>query len=777
MNNFKRWFERFPNQTVAAGLLTFVVLLESIQVLLVIKWIFDRIPLSNALASEVFPEWMHLVRPEREMLLYHIFISTAIVVQAAAFWAFRKKLTDARFIERLKMFAWIEAVFVFLLLDASFKMIVYDYQPELAQRAFQILMVIAALNKIFWGFVRHTISMVYQFLTDERNANVWRRLCDIAFPLLVVAVIFIPNPEAVVARFFIGEQFHHNDSFVFGPAWAYLSGCVLDVDVISQYGLGMPVIIGLLTKCLGGFSYLNAFLVMMWMCIVYYLLCYVFLRLWTKNAIIALAAVLFAIKTQMFHTGVFPIVFTYGSATVIRYFFDIFFLYAIWNHIQNGRNFWLAIAAVSCGTALFHITAEGIYLTATFYFYLLLDLVGSRLRKEIFPSLLKWITAVGYAALAPITLCVLLFFTEGKHMFTAEFWHNTGEFIEYFLSGFGLTPIYESLHNRLFLASFMGFFIPLVYVLSLLTVGGLVFFRKIERQHVFVVVLCVYGLGLYHYYIARSAVTSYYAVAIPYVFLLAYWAQAYLGLLSKEKARKIAFGLLMVSVFSLATTHDFVAYPNIFNLSRNPMVDPVVVQRLPNSRMSYFNHLFIQYPDAYKMPLNSLGETDEGIRVHTDFSSDDELVQYYRKESDFSEDAKLIDDLTLPDSRVPLISSFEVKMLMQADRKPFFYYFPMVISRPLRMRMYVVNSVYTTDQLKKTIDQFESARPEYVFMEKIFLNTTVPQAYFHDSPGFMPILEYVLEHYEPRAYGKFLVAMKRKSILTTAISTASLEAN
>lgn len=753
---------QFPLRVRTSGLLSLVVLLEGIHVLLLSQWITDKVPLKNTLAQEVLPEWLHLVRPEREMFLFHVFIAAVVILQGIAFGLFHKKLEDAAFIKNIKSFAAVECLLVFLLLSASFKMIIYDYQPELARRAFEGLLILALINKIFWGFIRSTIALVSQFISDERNSLALRRISDIAFGLLVVAVIFIPHTEALVARMFIGEQFHHNDSFVFGPAWAYLSGCALDADVISQYGLGMPVIIGLLAKYSGGFSYLNVVQVMIGMCILYYLCCYLFLRFWLKSPVLSLAAILFAIKTQMFHTGVYPVVFTYGSATVIRYFFDIFFLYAVWMYIRRARGIWLVLAAAICGTALFHITAEGIYLTATFYFYLLICFMGGIWHKDIFPSKLKFFSAVGYAGLALLTAFGLLYLTQGRHIFTAEFWHNTGEFIEYFLSGFGLTPIYESLQNRFYLASLMGFIIPLVYVLTLLAVAGLIYYRKIHQRHLLVVILCVYGLGLYHYYIARSAVTSYYAVAIPYVFILAFWVKEALVYLPKQKAQRLALGILAVSAFSLFTTHDFIAYPNVFNLSRNPMVDPVVVQRLPNSRMSYFNHLFVQYPDAFKFPLNSLGEKDEDLRAHTDFSSDDELVAYYRKEFDFTEDAKLISDLTPEGSKVALLSSFEIKMLMQAKRKPFFYYYPMVISRPLRMRMFVVNSVYTIDQLKKTIGQLEGAKPEYVFMEKIFLNNYVPQAYFHDSPGFMPVLDYVQKNYLPAAYGKFLVAMKRK---------------
>lgn len=768
MKRLKFWIRHFPSPARVAALLTFVVLLESLQLLLAVQWILGKFPVSSPLSAQVFPEWQHLLRPEREMFFYHIFLAALIVLQAAAFGFFRKKLADLRFIQQLKTFAFFEGVLVSLLLTASFKIIIYDHQPELASRAFEVLLILAVATKIFWGFVRHTMAMLYAFLTDERNREVFKRMADIAFPIFMIAVIFIPNPEAVVARMFIGEQFHHNDSFVFGPAWAYLSGCVLDADVISQYGLGMPVIIGFLTKLMGGFSYLNTVIVMIGMGIFYFLLCYLFLRIWTNSAVLALAAVLFAVKVQMFHTGVFPIVWTYGSATVIRYFFDIFFMYAIWFHLRNGRALWLVAAAFSCAAALFHVTAEGIYLTATFCFYLLLVLWCARYRKDIFPFRLSLPMAAGCVMLVFATAFVLLWLTTGKFIFTAEYWRNTGEFIEYFLSGFGLTPIYESLQNRFFLASLMGFVIPLVYVLTLLVVAGQLYFKKTERQNIFVVVLCVYALGLYHYYVARSAVTSYYAVAIPYVFILAYWTHEYLRSFTAARALKIKLAILALSAFSLFTTHDFVAYPNIFNFSRNPMVDPVIVQKLPNSRMSYFNHLFIQYPAAYKFPLNSLGQVQEDMRVHTDFSSDDELVEYYRREFDLSDDAALIARLTPQGSKVPILSSFEVRLLMQADRKPFFYYYPMVISRPLRMRMFVVNSVYTTDQLKKTIDQLETAKPEYVFIEKIFLNKSIPQAYVHDSPGFIPVLDYVHRNYEPYAYGRYLAAMKRNAVSATA---------
>ena len=40
-----------------------------------------------------------------------------------------------------------------------------------------------------------------------------------------------------------------------GPGWAYLSGQILDVDIISEYGIGIIAVISRLAQLSGGFSY------------------------------------------------------------------------------------------------------------------------------------------------------------------------------------------------------------------------------------------------------------------------------------------------------------------------------------------------------------------------------------------------------------------------------------------------------------------------------------------------------------------------------------------
>ena len=52
-------------------------------------------------------------------------------------------------------------------------------------------------------------------------------------------------------------------------------------------------------------------------------------------------------------------------------------------------------------------------------------------------------------------------------------------------------------------------------------------------------ILSLYGLAMYHYYLGRSAPTSYYVVCIPYVFILGFLGQAVLDF--KQDTRRRVF--------------------------------------------------------------------------------------------------------------------------------------------------------------------------------------------------------------------------------------------
>ena len=111
---------------------------------------------------------------------------------------------------------------------------------------------------------------------------------------------------------------------------------------------------------------------------------------------------------------------------------------------------------------------------------------------------------------------------------------------------------------------------------------------------------------------------------------------------------------------------------------------------------------------------------------------------------------------------MPLVSSFENLILMQAKRRPFFYTYFMVNSQPRRMRKFPVTILYTKENLLREINRIETLKPPYIFVEKTYLVSPIPQAYLYDNEDLVEILSYIFSHYEPYKAGEFLVALKRK---------------
>ena len=132
-------------------------------------------------------------------------------------------------------------------------------------------------------------------------------MCLVCLGLLIL--LYVPDTKAVLARMFFGEQFHHFDGCYLAPAWAFAHGSVLNVDVMTEYGIGVPVFMAWVTKLMGGLSYTHAF----WFLIrgnnyLFYVM-FCFLAPLARVFGLALSGVLLAIKFQMFHFGVDPVYF------------------------------------------------------------------------------------------------------------------------------------------------------------------------------------------------------------------------------------------------------------------------------------------------------------------------------------------------------------------------------------------------------------------------------------------------------------------------------------
>ncbi len=683
-----------------------------------------------------------------QIFYYLVFVFAA----GASAWVVRYRQPKS-----LALFALVESTLTALLICAAVQAVFYDYHGVLARRALGVLMTICVLNKLAWARIDPLLRAVYALAVDVSNRSLLRIFLKCLGLALVFLLINVPSPQDLLAHMYVGEQFHHHDIFVLAPGWAAYKGHVMDVDHISQYGVGMPMVFAWINRLMGGFSHEHVLSIIMTGTMIYYAAFFIFAGLWLRSWLLAVIVLLLGMRVQMFHPGVYPFVLTYPSATVIRYFFDILFFLLLGRHLKDMKTSWLLAAGVLSGWAVFYMDSTGLFLAGAFYFYLLMLWVRGPTRPAF--------SVLALACILPPACAGVLFYSAvGPALFTHAFWGNFLETVDYFLSGIGTYPMNESFKYHNFGAGSMGFVIPVVYVWTILWAGGLWLTGQCSRWHILVVVWAMYGLGLNHYYIARSLLTSYYVSGLPLMIVAGYWIKMLVTRLSPKTRYPFLFAGLMLSAYALLTNHLLMSYPNRVNLSRNPLIDPLVAQPLPADLSSYFFHISRKDPENLKMPLNSLGEKDEEIFSEAQVSSDGALKGYYLRDFDFSRDAALIDSLTKPQERVALISDFEVKILMQADRGPFFYYFPLISSRPKHMRTLPMNFLHTgTDKFNQTaIGQIAGNRPRYVFLEKIFLQGPAPGAYLAKAENVWPIVQYVLDRYRVVQTGEYIAALERK---------------
>ncbi len=699
-----------------------------------------------------------------EYITCFVFVLTVIICQAFGLWCLRHRLDDSRVKGTLIKFVIVDAILTFLLISAQVKMIFYDYNQILAQRSWWVLFILCCAHKFLWRFWYQVTIDAWQMLVTRCNRK-FLKMAIVPVALLIIAsIVYVPDCIRVVARMFIGEQFHHYDIFVMAAGWAAYCGHIMDVDQISQYGVGMPIVFAQICRWLGGFSHEHVFEIVMWGNIVYFCVMYGMLcQVWRRSPVLNAIAMLVLLRVQLFHPGVYPFGLTYPSATAIRYIFDVFVFILLWMHLKKNDLKPLVLAGVLCAMANVYMDSTGVFLTAAYYFYLLLNVAHPQWRKTFLSPVNR--LSVAMIAILPMALTIGLYYAAvGKHMFSGHFWMNLLETVDYFLSGIGTYPMNESFKYHNFFAGVMGFVIPLVHVATIIIVTALVFLGRLSKKNLWIVIVCVYGLGINHYYIARSVLTSYYVTAWPFIVACVFWVRVALANIPARFRLNVIGVLGVLAVYALVTNHNFIAYPNMWNFSANPMVDPLVTQPLPADRTTYFNHLYRNSEEALKLPVNSLQNTDEQLYTETSFLSDDQMVAYYKQEFNFDKDSAMIRSLTKDDERVVVISDFEIKILMQSNRRPFFYYFPLINSRPKYMRILPICFLHTNRvKFNQTaIDQIKEQKPEYIFVERIFAQSPYPKGYMDNADNIVPILEYVGQAYQPYMIGEYLIAMKRK---------------
>jgi len=733
----------FDEEAVNLFWLSCVSLLVAFQLLAVIVLVFQRVPLASELTSTFFPDWVSGVRPEREPLFYQILVILVVGLQAGLVYKFRGRLQSRDWSDSLLKFLGMEIVLTSLLGFVAFKLVVEGESVGMRVLLYSSL-AMACLSKLFWKqtlwfwemshapWPAKAISPGGQTATrpvplgqdsDELRAghiqkpaplSACHKIGMVTFDffifVLIVFAVFIPDREGVIAQIFGQDMFHHFDTFVASPAWAWGKGNIFNVDSYSQYGFGMPMVAATMSRLIGGVSYENILLVFLGLSIVYLILSYTFLRLWFKNIAVAFLGLLLILKFQMFNnSSADPITWRYPSTTVVRYFFDIPFFILILLHLRKLSTAYLILAGVLCGVAVFYLTDSGVYLTMTYYGYLFLLLTLPAIRRIYF-SKNPCLVSCGYFILPLVSAVFLFGVFVGYHLLTAGFWNNLMDFVRLFKGGWGALPINSFASEGKFLNFFMGAGMCFVYLFTVIFVGVMCWREKWGAENLLAGVIAIYGLGIFHYYIARSSPDSIPVVCIPCLLLFCFWLNIVRGHLSHPQWKYAVLVLGVWGIVGLWTTRAFIQYPNCLSL--------------PGKSFA-----------AEKQKRNEQSPADRDI--------------------------DLIRRLTEPDQKVCLVSSLETAILMKADRRPFLYYFPLLFSRTFHLRDFGGTTLFTRGRLKKTMDDLETKKPRYVFIEKKFLGG-LPQIYYARFEVLKMIVMYFQEKYEPAEVGEYLVALRRK---------------
>jgi hypothetical protein len=515
----------------------------------------------------------------------------------------------------------------------------------------------------------------------------------------LAASLWVPQAQKVLGRVYVWDQWRNWDASIMLPGWASLHGLGLNTDIISAWGMGAVFAISRWAQMSGGFDYGHVLLVLMVMVILYYGLLYAFLKVWLRSALLAAGLLAVAVKIQMFHTGISPLIWIFPQDTPVRHCLDIPVLWCLWQHIRGGKNEYLVGAACGTGAALAWQISSGLCLLLALWGYLVFLLNMAKYRARMASSFCTLRRTLLYFFLPLAVMMLILFLIQGKAVFQLEFWKNTLEPVQLFLQGVGTVSIFSCLYDRHFFAFIMGFVVPVVYAWTL-----------IAAKDLFLVTVCIYGLGMYVHYLAHGSTSHYYAVGVPLVLVAGFWVSKLVQWFSEAQRLKILLLLSLGAWGALFTNIYFVYYPNIFDISR------------------------------------------------MDWRPEIDLFQ---AQSHLEQDAAMISRLVAPTQRAAVISSFEASLLMQAKRSVFFYYAPLVASQRLDTNGFAGTSVITQQRLAKTLNQITRQSPEYIFIEKRLLGQW-PSAFVQYFPGIALVLQYVGRHYLPQEQGMYLIAMHRK---------------
>ncbi|MEX2586633.1 MAG: hypothetical protein WD602_01385 [Actinomycetota bacterium] len=330
---------------------------------------------------------------------------------------------------------------------------------------------------------------------DERIAPpaLKRSWWDLATPVGLAAMFYVPSWRQAAGDFFLTESLFHWDYYAMGPTLGFHHGLALGTDVSSMYGVGWPLVFSALFSWVPP-SYGRMIQVGSVYACIYLTGIYVLLRLLIRRPLPAAIGTGLVSLQMLVGMGEVPI-WLFPSLTPMRFAFDVWCFIALAMHQRTRRRLWAAVAGAAAGLAVAFGTDTGLYLGAACGFYWVCTAWMEGRWKERFKDLAAFgVTSVG------ILLAVLTVAGRGR-ILIADFWLGWLESILEFGGGFAQLPL-ATVPNTVTVVSFLAIFFAYVTFVGYCVVR--LAHGRAGHFEVFNGFLAVYGLLLLMHFLGRS---------------------------------------------------------------------------------------------------------------------------------------------------------------------------------------------------------------------------------------------------------------------------------
>jgi hypothetical protein len=377
----------------------------------------------------------------------------------------------------------------------------------------------------------------------------------------------------------------------------------------------------MLAILIGGITYGHVVGALCILAVLYYAAFYYFLRSWL-GTLAAVFGVLAAIKLQMFHIGISPLIWADPGQSMLRHTFDAAVFIGLLFYARGKGEVFLWLSSALVGVSMAYVFDTGVYMLGALYAYLAVLLTFKETRQLLCSGLQQWRKVLGLAVLPWIMMVMALLLCFGPAVLHREFWANSFQDIPRWLRGEDSISVLYCLRDRNFYAFFASFAPPLIYALGMAAATGMVIRRRWSSDKLLLIPLSIYGLGVYAHFLWHATINYYYMIPLPLVGCVCFWATQYLNEINKLRQRIVKLVFVVLALSGLFTNFLFTYYPNVFNIA---------------------------------------GENWDQEKV------------IYRANFNFDNDADLVRQEALPKEGVAIISGFATEILLLADKAPYFY--------------------------------------------------------------------------------------------------------